>query len=76
MIRSIWSSEVQQNRIEPCMEFGAEAMTLDGEAVGGVKDEEYIQKVKPSGDASTVTFKRRFQQYALLGAVGGGIARR
>ena len=33
-----------------------EAMTLDGVGVGGVKVRNFIGKVKPSGDGSTVTF--------------------
>src|SRR6478672_12199253 len=43
-----------------------EAMTLDGDGVGGVKVK-LIAKVKPSGDGSTVTFDVHLGGAALFG---------
>ena len=46
-----------------------EAMTLDGDGVGGVKVK-LIGKVKPSGDGSTVTFDVHLGGPALFGPIG------
>lgn len=46
-----------------------EAMTLNGEGVGGVKVK-LIGKVKPSGDGSTVTFDVHLGGAALFGPIG------
>src|SRR6201991_4545574 len=48
-----------------------EALTLNGEGVGGVKVK-LIGKIKPSGDGSTVTFDVHLGGPALFGAVGLG----
>jgi carbon monoxide dehydrogenase subunit G len=50
-----------------------EAMTLDGEGVGGVKVK-LIGKVKPSGDGSTVTFDVHLGGPALFGPIGMVVA--
>ena len=50
-----------------------EAMTLDGEGVGGVKVK-LIGKVKPSGDRSTVTFDVHLGGAALFGPIGMVVA--
>ena len=46
-----------------------EAMTLNGDGVGGVKVK-LIGKVKPSGDGSTVTFDVHLGGPALFGPIG------
>ena len=50
-----------------------EAMTLDGDGVGGVKVK-LIGKVKPSGDGSTVTFDVHLGGAALFGPIGMVVA--
>jgi carbon monoxide dehydrogenase subunit G len=50
-----------------------EAMTLDGDGVGGVKVK-LIGKVKPSGDGSTVTFDVHLGGPALFGPIGMVVA--
>ena len=50
-----------------------EAMTLNGEGVGGVKVK-LIGKVKPSGDGSTVTFDVHLGGAALFGPIGMVVA--
>ena len=50
-----------------------EAMTLNGEGVGGVKVK-LIGKVKPSGDGSTVTFDVHLGGPALFGPIGMVVA--
>ncbi len=50
-----------------------EAMTLNGEGVGGVKVK-LIGKVKPSGDGSTVTFDVHLGGAALFGPIGVVVA--
>ncbi len=50
-----------------------EAMTLNGEGVGGVKVK-LIGKVKPTGDASTVTFDVHLGGAALFGPIGMVVA--
>ena len=50
-----------------------EAMTLDGDGVGGVKVK-LIGKVKPSGDGSTVTFGVHLGGPALFGPIGMVVA--
>jgi carbon monoxide dehydrogenase subunit G len=50
-----------------------EAMTLDGEGVGGVKVK-LIGKVKPAGDGSTVTFDIHLGGPALFGPIGMVVA--
>ena len=50
-----------------------EAMTLNGEGVGGVKVK-LIGKVKPSGDWSTVTFDAHLGGAALFGPIGMVVA--
>ncbi len=50
-----------------------EAMTLDGDGVGGVKVK-LIGKVKPSGDGSTVTFGVHLGGPALFGPIGTVVA--
>jgi carbon monoxide dehydrogenase subunit G len=50
-----------------------EAMTLNGEGVGGVKVK-LIAKVKPSGNGSTVTFDVHLGGAALFGPIGMVVA--
>jgi len=50
-----------------------EAMTLNGEGVGGVKVK-LIGKVKPAGDGSTVTFDVHLGGAALFGPIGMVVA--
>jgi len=50
-----------------------EAMTLDGDGVGGVKVK-LIGKVKPSADGSTVTFDVHLGGPALFGPIGMVVA--
>jgi carbon monoxide dehydrogenase subunit G len=50
-----------------------EAMTLNGDGVGGVKVK-LIGKVKPSGDGSTVTFDIHLGGAALFGPIGMVVA--
>ena len=50
-----------------------EAMTLNGDGVGGVKVK-LIGKVKPSGDGSTVTFDVHLGGAALFGPIGMVVA--
>jgi carbon monoxide dehydrogenase subunit G len=50
-----------------------EAMTLDGDGVGGVKVK-LIAKVKPSADGSTVTFDVHLGGPALFGPIGMVVA--
>ena len=50
-----------------------EAMTLNGEGVGGVKVK-LIGKVKPAGDGSTVTFDVHLGGPALFGPIGMVVA--
>jgi carbon monoxide dehydrogenase subunit G len=50
-----------------------EAMTLNGEGVGGVKVK-LIGKVKPAGDGSTVTFDIHLGGPALFGPIGMVVA--
>jgi carbon monoxide dehydrogenase subunit G len=50
-----------------------EAMTLNGEGVGGVKVK-LIGKVRPSGDGSTVTFDVHLGGAALFGPIGMVVA--
>jgi len=50
-----------------------EAMTLNGDGVGGVKVK-LIGKVKPSGDGSTVTFDVHLGGPALFGPIGMVVA--
>jgi len=50
-----------------------EAMTLNGDGVGGVKVK-LIGKVKPSGDGSTVTFDIHLGGPALFGPIGMVVA--
>jgi carbon monoxide dehydrogenase subunit G len=50
-----------------------EAMTLNGEGVGGVKIK-LIAKIKPSGDGSTVTFDVHLGGAALFGPIGMVVA--
>jgi carbon monoxide dehydrogenase subunit G len=50
-----------------------QAMTLDGEGVGGVKVK-LIGKIAPSGDASTVTFDVHLGGPALFGPIGMVVA--
>jgi len=50
-----------------------EAMTLDGDGVGGVKVK-LISKVKPSADGSTVTFDVHLGGPALFGPIGMVVA--
>jgi hypothetical protein len=50
-----------------------EAMTLNGEGVGGVKVK-LIGKVKPSGDGSSVTFDVHLGGPALFGPIGMVVA--
>ena len=52
-----------------------EAMTLNGEGVGGVKVK-LIGKVKPAGDGSTVTFDVHLGGPALFGPIGMVVAAR
>ena len=50
-----------------------EAMTLNGDGVGGVKVK-LIGKVKPAGDGSTVTFDVHLGGAALFGPIGMVVA--
>ncbi len=50
-----------------------EAMTLNGDGVGGVKVK-LIGKVKPAGDGSTVTFDVHLGGFALFGPIGMVVA--
>ncbi|KUH86075.1 MULTISPECIES: SRPBCC family protein [unclassified Mycobacterium] len=50
-----------------------EAMTLNGDGVGGVKVK-LLGKVKPSGDGSTVTFDVHLGGPALFGPIGMVVA--
>ena len=50
-----------------------EAMTLNGDGVGGVKVK-LIGKVRPSGDGSTVTFDVHLGGPALFGPIGMVVA--
>jgi carbon monoxide dehydrogenase subunit G len=75
VVESIVEVKGMANRIKwTIVNFNSpEAMTLDGEGLGGVKVK-LIGRVKPSGEGSTVTFDVHLGGPALFGPIGMVVA--